>query len=473
MKEKLLRLFFGLRKAEITEEDKGRLMDFYKKLLIIAWPAALEGLLLSLINSLDTMMVGKLGSEAIAAVGLCGQPRMILLLLVQSLCVGTTAIVARRKGANNQVAAVSCLKQSLVIITGLGIFITIAGYFLAEPLLRLSGAADDTLPYALTYFRITSAVYLANCWTMCICAAMRGIGKTRITMVVNMAANLVNVFLNFCLISGRLGFPAMGIRGAALATAIGTCVGCVMAFYVVIRNDGYLSLRHAGSFRPERETMMGLIKIGSGTILESVCMRVGFLITGRMIAGVSTAAYATNQVVSQVSGLSFTLGDGVSSACVSLVGQSLGAERKDHAKLYVRVAQRISLFVSAGLILFMFFGRNFLPTLFSEEQAIIQGAALGFLVLIFGIYHQNMRVVLSGALRGAGDVKYVALVSLVSVAVLRPLTTWLFCYPLNALFPALQLGFTGPWLSFVLDSFVRAGMLSYRVKKGNWVNIRV
>ena len=92
----LINSVFGLQ--SINTDDSDTMSDMYRKLLSIAWPAALEGLLLSLMNSFDTMMVGKLGPAAIASVGLCAQPRMILLLVAQSLCVGTTAVVARRKG---------------------------------------------------------------------------------------------------------------------------------------------------------------------------------------------------------------------------------------------------------------------------------------------------------------------------------------------------------------------------------------
>lgn len=472
LKKKLIDFVFGIRSAKLEKEDES-LLNMYKTLLIIAWPAAFEGLLMSLMNSFDTMMVGSLGPEAIAAVGLCAQPRMILLLIAQALCVGTTAIVARRKGANDHAAAVSCMKQSLVIISIIGVIMVISGVFFAKPLLYLSGAKEDTIGYAVTYFKITSLTYLFNCWALCICAAMRGIGKTRLTMVVNMTANIVNVFLNYCLIGGHFGFPALGVKGAAIATAIGTIASAIMAIVMILPKDAYLSIRPFNEFSFDKETLAGLIKIGAGSIAEAVFMRIGFLINGRLIADVSTAAYATNQVVQQVSSLSFTLGDGVSSACTSLVGQSLGAVRKDKAMVYVKVGQRISLFLSIGLILLLFFGRNIFPPLFTDDPQIIAMASLSFLVITIGIYPQNIRVMLAGCLRGAGDVKFVAFVSLVSVAVLRPVLTWLFCYPLNDMFPSMNFGFTGSWISFNIDAFVRAAMLVWRVNKGKWVNIKV
>ncbi len=469
---KILDLLFGF-KREKDENDDEKLGSMYKRVLSIAWPAALEGLLLTLMNSFDTMMVGKLGSAAIASVGLCAQPRMILLLLAQSLSVGTTAVVARRKGEGDQEAALSTLKQSLAIILVLGVLMTALGILLAGPLLKLAGANEETLGDAETYFRIICMTMTASFVTLCICAAMRGIGKTRITMVVNMTANVVNVFLNYCLIGGHLGFPALGVRGAAIATAVGTLVGFVVALIVVLKKGGYLSLRPFTGFRFDKKTIKSLVTVGSGTIAESVFMRIGFLLNGKLIAGVSTAAYATNQIVQQVSSLTFTLGDGVSSACTSLVGQSMGANLKQKALSYAKVGRRISIFMSLAIMLFTFFGRFWLPTLFTTETDIIAAASLCFLVLLVGIYPQNQRVMIAGCLRGAGDVRFVALVSLISVAIIRPLTTWFFCYPMAQWFPGMMFGFIGAWISFDVDALVRFVMLEKRLSKGNWVNIKL
>ena len=112
--------------------DPVQLKELYRKTLYIAWPSTVEGALLSIIGSVDTMMVGTLGAASIAAVGLTGQPRMIMLILAQALCIGTTALCARRKGAQDRVGANACLNQSLAIITVIGILMTLIGYFGAE-----------------------------------------------------------------------------------------------------------------------------------------------------------------------------------------------------------------------------------------------------------------------------------------------------------------------------------------------------
>lgn len=98
---------------------------------------------------------------------------------------------------------------------------------------------------------------------------------------------------------------------------------------------------------------------------------------------------------------------------------------------------------------------------------------MAFLVVVVGMIPQNGRVVYSGCLRGAGDVRFVAVVSLVSVAIMRPILTYLFCYPMNHALPMLQLAVTGPWIAFVIDALVRTYLLERRIARGNWLEIKL
>lgn len=461
---------FGIRGDRGQMIEPGTVKQMYRESLAIAWPATIEGALMSIISSVDTMMVGTLGAAAIAAVGLTSQPRMILLICAQALGVGTTALCARRKGADNQAGANSCLAQSLAVVTGLGVLMMLIGYFGAELFMQLAGANEDTLQMSVDYFRIISLGIPLNCWTLCICAALRAAGYARITMISNMIANLVNVVLNYLLIGGKLGFPALGVRGAAIATVCGTAVGCAVAVSNVTRRDGYyhLSLPHF-----DRETLKGLVKVGSGSILDSVCLRLGFLISARLIAGIGTTAFAAYQIVNQVAGLSFTLGDGIASAGTALVGQSLGAKRRDLAMGHVRVSRKISVVAALMLMAFITLLRRPIAQLFTNDEQIIFNVALSFFVVAVGVLPQNGRVVYSGCLRGAGDVRYVAVCSLISVAILRPILTWLFCYPMDAALPGMYLAVTGPWIAFVIDALVRDGLLYYRIRRGRWLDIRL
>ena len=134
---------------------------------------------------------------------------------------------------------------------------------------------------------------------------------------------------------------------------------------------------------------------------------------------------------------------------------------------------KLRKYLSLLLIAFIFFLREPLARLFTDDREILAASVLSFTVILAAIIPQNLRVVLSGCLRGAGDVKFVALVSLISVGILRPALTWLFCYPLNDLFPVMQFGVLGNWISFGIDALVRSVMLTHRVNKGKWLNIKL
>lgn len=448
------------------------MLPLYRQALRIAWPAALEGLLISVITSADTMMVGSISPAAIAAVGLTAQPRMILLVLAQSLSIGTTALVARRKGAGDEKGIRACLEQSLFISLLLGALITLIGFFLAEPLMRFSGANEDTFDLSVNYFHIISLGFIFNSIQLCVTAAFRGLGQTRITLVTHMVSNVLNLTFNFLLINGHLGFPRLGVNGAAIATLIGTVCAGLISIWFVMREGSPLRYRPRVP-RFDQTTLKALLNVGSSALAESGFLRLGFVLTNRVIASLGTVTFAAFQVVSQVSSLSFTLCDGVATAGVAMVGQSLGAEDELRAKRSVSAARHISVAVSILLMVAMFLLRRDMAALFTQDEAVIQAATAGFLVVIPGLLPQNGRVVYAGCLRGAGDVKYVALIALIGVGILRPALTWLFCFPLDPVFPALFLTATGPWFSFLIDAVVRNFLLARRIRSGVWTRMRL
>ena len=215
------------------------------------------------------------------------------------------------------------------------------------------------------------------------------------------------------------------------------------------------------------------MKVGSSSIAESGFLRIDFLTTTRIIASLGTVVFAAFHIVSQVSSLSFTLCDGVAAAGVAMVGQSLGAGREVDAKRYVAVTRQISVVVSIILMILMFLLRRDLAALFTSDEAVITAASAGFLVVIPSLLPQNGRVVYAGCLRGDGDARYVALIALISIGILRPFLTWLFSFPLAPLFPVLMLTATVPWFSFLIDALVRNKLLALRVKNGVWTKIRL
>ncbi len=457
-------------KYMVKEKDRlGELptsREAYKKTFHLAWPSMTESVLVCLTGAVDTMMVGTLSPEAISAVGITHQPKFVLLALIFSLNVGITAVIARRKGAKDQDGANRCLKQSLMIATVIALFLFTIGNLITEPLLRFVGAGDDILADATTYFRIILVGAFFNSIGLAINAAQRGVGNTRISMTTNLTANIVNVIFNYLLINGIWIFPKWGVAGAAVATSIGNFVAFVMALCSILPKKRYLSLFSKASWKFDRNTLGSVTKVSLSACAEQGAMRIGFLLYSMLVAGLGTIAFATHQVCMSILSISFGFGDGLSIASATLVGQSLGAKRPDKARLYASVCQRIALIISTILfILFIVFRREIVG-MFTTDTTIIEQGAILMIIIAFTTHAQTSQVIITGALRGAGDAMYVAMTSLISIAIVRPGLTWLLCYPVG-------LGLIGAWFGVLIDMFLRLIINFSHFKRGSWTTIKL
>lgn len=463
--------FFNTKKMLRGSSPAGELpsdREAVKRTVAIAWPSILESFLVHLTGFVDTVMVSALGSSAIAAVGLTTQPKFIGLAFFISLNVAVSAIVAHRRGENDRESANRVLLQALMITGLMTVVISIACVVFADPIISFAGGNADTQQDAVIYFQIIMGCMVFNTVSLCINAAQRGCGNTKIAMRTNIISNLVNVFFNYLLIGGNWGFPALGIKGAAIATVIGTVVAMVMSLASVLHRDGYLSFRlvKKKDFRFDRRSVRSIVNIGSSTLAEQIFLRVGFLTFTIIVANLGTTAFAAHQIGMNLMGLSFSFGDGLSAASIALVGQALGAKRVDLARIYGGISQRLGvLFSCLTSVVFLAFGRPIFG-LFTDEKDILDYGVMIMAVLTVVVFMQISQVVFSGCLRGAGDTKFTALVSLISVAFIRPFFGWLLCYPLG-------LGLFGAWLGLSVDQFSRLSLTYFRFKSGRWTRFEV
>lgn len=461
--------FFSVRNMIQPDQLQGELPSskaMYSRFMELAWPSALESVLVGLVGAFDTMMVGTLGDAAIAAVGITNQPKFILLCTIFSLNVGVTAVVARRKGQGDQEGAVRAMRNGVILCTIIAMMMTVLGYFLAEPFLRLAGAQDEYLPDALAYFKILLISIFFQSLNLTINAAQKGCGNTRISMETNIASNVVNIIFNYFLINGIWIFPRLEVRGAAIATCLGSIVACLMSIAKLLPRDTYLSIFHPVGWKLSRQILSPIYKVSSSALVEQLCLRVGFLLYASIVANLGTTPYATHIICMNILSISFSFGDGFSVASSALVGQNLGAGRPDKSILYGRVGQRIVFLVSCMLCVVFFFGRYFLVGLYSESPEVIRMGGNIMLMIAVITFFQTSQVVSAGALRGAGDTKYVAAVSLISTTLVRPILSWILCYPVGW-------GLYGAWLGVLVDQALRLILNYSRFKAAKWIKIQL
>lgn len=434
--------------------------NFYK----IAWPSAIEALLVALIGAVDTIMVGTLGQGAIAAVGITNQPKLVLLAVIFSLNTGITAVTARRKGQQNQTDANRTVRAGILISASIALLMALLGFAFSKPILLFSGADSSYLKDAVDYFHILMCSIPFQALNLTINAAQRGCGKTKVSMWSNVTSNVINIIFDYLLINGIGIFPRLGVKGAAIATLLGSIAAFSISCSTLLRKNGYLSFHYKASWLIHKDTIDPIFKVSSSAFVEQVFMRLGFLAYAAIVARLGTTPYATHIICMNILTLSFCFGDGLSVAASALVGQNLGAKRPDLSIMYGKTGQRLAFMISCIIFLIFFFGRNFLVSLYSNEAAIIALGANIMILAALGTHLQTSQVVLSGCLRGAGDTAYVAVISLISVALVRPLLTYLLCFPAG-------FGLYGAWIALLVDQCFRFTTSYIRFSNGRWTSI--
>lgn len=436
--------------------------------LNMAVPSILESFFVTLAGLIDSLMVSSLGAAAVAAVGLTAQPKFVGLAIFIAINVSLSALVARRRGEGKRDSANAILCTAFLLIISLAVILSILLTYFAPQILRLCGSAADTHDAAVIYYRIIMGGMIFNCIQMGINSAQRGAGNTKITMRTNITSSVVNVVFNYLLIGGNLGFPALGIKGAALATVLGTVVSCVMSIFSVMNKDGFVSIPYIikQKIRPSFMAFKNIIRVGYSVFFEQLLMRIGFMATAVMAAGQGTAAMAAHQVAMNIMGLSFSFGDGLQAAAVALIGRSLGEKKPERAFMFGATCRMIGGVISVCLAVIYFAGAKPLMELFFKEPEIVSIGVGIMQIIIVVVLFQIQQVIYMGCLRGAGDTLYTAVTSAIGVTVVRTGVSYFFAYTVGW-------GIFGIWMGVLGDQLIRFVLAAVRFKQGKWVKIKI
>ena len=453
-------------KEELRRGDLPANREAYPAFIRLAWPAMIESLFVALAGFIDTLMVSRASETAVAAVGLTTQPRMLFYMLFFAVSATTVAVVSRRFGEKRQEAASRCAAQNLTISLMIAVAELFLAFWIAKPLLIFSGAQADTLPEALTYFEISIVGMVFYSFSCVLNAAQRGTGRTKITMRSSLIGNVINVILNWFLINGIWFFPQLGVKGAAIATLIGQFCSFLISLLAYFEKNSYLRLRISYFFSFEKQTLSALMRVGSGAGIEQLFLRVGMFLFAKVVADLGTEAMTTHQICMNIINLSFACGDGLSAAAAAMVGQNLGRGRPDVSLMYGKVAQRIAWGFSAILFLLFSLGGEMLIRLFSDDAVVISEGTSILMIVAFVSLAQVSQLIFTGSLRGAGDTRFNAIISLISIVFARPIIAYLLCH-------VLQIGVIGAWVALMIDQYFRFICVTVHFYRGKWMKIKL
>jgi len=414
-----------------------------KNFLSLAIPSVGENLLQTVFSFVDMAFVGRLGALSLAGVGLANQLIFVFLAIMMSINIGTNVLVAQNYGAKKFVKTKEIIWQSiyLAILISLGFFIfgLFFSYSIFYPFTgetALKKIAGDYLFWIIT----PSIVFVAP---IILGAAFRGIGDTKTPFYVTLVANGLNIFLDYVLIFGKLGFPNWGVKGAAIATSISRLVALVVYLFLLFYKKREF---HLSNLFPkfDFDIIKKLIKIGFPASLERFMFSFGNLFFGNVVLSIGTEAFAAHRVSINIESLSFNTGFGFTNATQTLVGQSIGNNDEKLAKRYTYTSLKITLFIMGLIGVILFFFPDLFIRIFTDDIKVIEFARIAVRIISFVQPFFAMVLIFMGSLRGGGNTS--------SPFWATTLGMYLIRIPLSfILVKIFGLGMFGAWIAMAFD----------------------
>lgn len=451
--------------------------ELRKKLWELAWPAILANISQTLVNLVDMVMVGQLGSLAIASVGLGGQFAWFMMPLMFAVSAGVLALVARFVGARDFEMANLALEQGIYLAFLMGIPVMMVGLFLGDDALRIMGASEDVIRLGYEYIRIYFLFYPINFMGFAAFSALRGAGDTKTPMKLSLLMNALNVILNYLLIFGKFGFPRLEVKGAALASGLSIAVAFIVGLFLFLSDRLVLKLKPR--FRFDVGMIKRILRIGIPATIERIIFSVYNFIYISIVTRFGTVALAAHQVGLRVESIAYMPAFGFNVATSALVGQSLGEGNPEKAeKVVYESLKMVTAFMSVMAVVLIVFPKYLVMPFITKSDPnywqVIHLATIYLMIVGISEIPLGWLFVLSGALRGAGDTKSPMYVTAVSKLLFRILPAYLlgFGFTIGS-FHFEGLGVIAAWIAMSLETFTTAGLFWWVFKRGKWKHVKV
>ncbi|WP_421812542.1 MATE family efflux transporter [Flagellimonas sp.] len=432
--------------------------------LRLSYPVILGMLGHTFVAFADNIMVGQLGTAELAAVSLGNSFVFIAMSLGIGFSTAITPLVAEADGAKDQAAGKSALKHGLVLCTVLGL--SLFGLIqISKPLIHYMEQPPEVVELALPYLDLVAFSLVPLIIFQAFKQFSDGLSQTKYPMYTTIVANVVNITLNYLLIFGALGFPKMGIVGAAVGTLVSRIIMVVFIWYLLKRKEKFKPYVTHFNFRKiEKKVMNKIISLGFPSALQ-MFFEVAIFTAAIWLSGVlGKNAQAANQIALNLSSMTFMVGMGLGVAAIVRVGNQKGLRNHKELKRIAESVFFLTLLVEIAFAVIFLLGRHWLPTIYldvddmanqADNTEVIFIAAKLLLVAAFFQISDGLQVVVLGALRGLQDVKIPTLITFVAY--------WLIGFPISY-YLGLHTSFesTGIWIGLLSGLTASAVMLYLR-----------
>lgn len=406
-------------------------------------------------------MVGVISTAALAAVGMSMQFMMVVNVLMTLYVVGGSALISRFIGQGRKRRASALLFSLVIVAIFVSIFVSIGGYFGSELIYEIMGSQPDVVEQGSLYFKILSLGLVLIFIDNLLYNALSSAGDTKSSLYIKLFSAFLNAGLNYILIFGNFGAPALGVEGAAYATLIAYLFN-VIAYYILIKK-----MNAKLDFLPlvRIKDMVRVWRVGWSAALERGISSLSFLVFVSIIAAYGTAELAGYQVGLRIEGIAFMPGFGFAIAAMALVGQNLGSRELEKAYNIGIISGRIAYVFMGSVGVVLIFIPDYLVSFFTKDALTI-AVASKYLILV-GLAQIPLAImfVYSAALRGAGATKITLYISVGSL--------WFFRVVPSYIAYEMGYGVIAIFIIMNIETLIKGILFWYIYQKREWLQTKV
>lgn len=438
--------------------------EFLGNMLKIALPIIIQNLITSSLNMADTIMVGKLGEVEIASVGIANQYFFFFTMILIGICAGCSVFISQYWGKKDYSNIKRIFGLGLISVLFVAIVFMIIGFVNSEGIISLFNKDSRVIDLGGKYLYIVSFSYIFTAVTFIYGFSLRSIGNTVAPLIVNILALLCNVILNYILIFGKLGAPALGVEGAALATLIARVIEAIVLVFMVYKEKGVfaasLSELKDINARFFRKSYSIILPVLLNDVLWAMASLIYSVVYGRM----GTGATATIQIANTVSNMFMVVTFGMANASSIMIGNSIGEGNEDQTIDNAKRFLWVSLFAGMILGLALALSSPFILNLFNVSDEVRSSTLIILYIISFIFIIRFMGIVIIvGILRGAGDAK--------RSLIIEGSTMWLIGVPLTILGAFLfKLPIHLVYALAILEEVTKLILGLFRLKSRRWIN---
>lgn len=388
--------------------------EHYRKNWYLAWPVMIGQLGHVMVGLADSIMIGKIGVIPLAAAAFANSVFIIPMVFGIGMAFGLTTPVANADGRKEPLAVRSFLKHGLYLNAATAALLY-AVLLVVIPLMPWMGQEQAVLTSAEPYYQIISASIFPLLLFLCFKQFAEGLGHTRVAMLISIGANGLNVGLNYLLIYGHFGFPALGLEGAGWATLIARWIMLLAMALYIFRHPLYRLYAQAIQWhKTEREHFLRIAAIGIPSGLQYIFEVSAFAIAAVMMGWLGAAELAAHQIAISLASVSYMMATGFGAAANVRVGNQLGARQFDNMRRAAKSIFVMTLIFMSLCGLLFYLGRESLPRYYTDDLMVSALAADFLLVAVFFQLADGLQVAVLGALRGLSETRIPTLITFIT-----------------------------------------------------------